>query len=150
MTGFRIGYACGPHEYIEAMMKIHQYTMLCAPILAQEAAICALEKGKLDMEDMRSVYRQRRDYIVKRFNDIGLPCVMPDGAFYVYPDISSTGMTSPDFARKLLQEERVAIVPGTAFSSDGDRYIRCVYAASMDEIETALDRIEKFVDRRRR
>ncbi len=149
MTGFRIGYACGPHEFIEAMMKIHQYTMLCAPILAQEAAICALEHGQKDREEMRAIYRQRRDFIVRRFNEIGLPCVMPQGAFYAYPEISSTGLSSPDFAKLLLQEERVAIVPGTAFSSDGASYIRCVYAASMEEIETALSRIEKFVARRR-
>ncbi len=147
MTGFRIGYACGPSDLIDAMMKIHQYSMLCASIMGQEAAKEALKNGRRDMESMKSAYLTRRNMIVKRLNNIGLPCVNPEGAFYVYPNISSTGLSSQEFATRLLKEERVAVVPGTAFSQEGEKHVRCAYAVSTSDLETALDRIKGFVER---
>ena len=147
MTGFRIGYACASHELIEAMMKIHQYSMLCASIIGQEAALEALKSGWTDMERMRQEYKTRRNVIVKRFNEMNLPCVMPEGAFYVFPNIQSTGLTSQEFAKRLLQEERVAVVPGTAFSAYGEGYIRCAYAVSLKDLKIAMNRISEFVQR---
>ena len=147
MTGFRIGYACASHELIEAMMKIHQYSMLCASIIGQEAALEALKSGWADMERMRQEYLTRRNVIVKRFNEINLPCVMPEGAFYVFPNIQSTGLTSQQFAQRLLKEEGVAVVPGTAFSAFGEGYIRCAYAVSLKDLKTAMARISDFVQR---
>ncbi|MCJ8332228.1 MAG: aminotransferase class I/II-fold pyridoxal phosphate-dependent enzyme [Lentisphaeria bacterium] len=147
MTGFRLGFACGPHDLIDAMMKIHQYTMLCAPINAQEAAIEALKNGKSDMLNMKEHYHQRRNVIVKRFNDMGLTCVMPEGAFYAYVNISSTGLNSEDFARQLLESQKVAVVPGTAFTSEGgENYIRCAYATSIETIEEAMRKIKIFLN----
>ncbi len=145
MTGFRIGYACGPHDMIEAMMKIHQYSMLCASIMGQEAALEALRRGRNDMESMRREYRIRRNVIVKRFNDIGLSCHLPEGAFYAFPDVSSTGLSGTEFATRLLQQEKVAVVPGPAFSRHADNHVRCSYAVSLDDIETATSRISRFV-----
>ncbi|MDD4539411.1 MAG: aminotransferase class I/II-fold pyridoxal phosphate-dependent enzyme [Lentisphaeria bacterium] len=145
MTGFRIGYACGPDDLIEAMMKIHQYSMLCASSIAQAAAIEALQNGQGPREDMRREYEQRRNVIVKRLNEIGLPCFMPRGAFYVFPRISSTGLDSATFAKRLLQEKHVAVVPGTAFGSCGEGFVRCSYATSLEEIEIAMTRIQEFV-----
>ncbi len=145
MTGFRIGYACGPEDLIDAMMKIHQYSMLCAAITAQRAAEEALISGTPDMERMKEEYRQRRNVIVKRMNEIGLPCMMPKGAFYVFPRIRDTGMKSMEFATRLLNEQKVAVVPGTAFGPCGEGYVRCSYASSMDEIIEATDKIEKFI-----
>lgn len=145
MTGFRIGYACGPSDLIEAMMKIHQYSMLCASSIAQAGALEALQHGEGPREEMRREYEQRRNVIVKRFNEIGLPCFMPRGAFYVFPRISSTGLDSSSFARRLLQEKRVAVVPGTAFGSCGEGFVRCSYATSLEEIELALSHIQDFV-----
>lgn len=145
MTGFRIGYACGPAQIIDAMMKIHQYSMLCAPITAQYAAEEALKNAIPDMQNMVEQYKARRNLIVSRFNEIGLPCVNPHGAFYVFPNIQSTGLSSQDFAEELLNRERVAVVPGSAFGACGEGYIRCSYATSMDEIRLAMDKIEHFV-----
>ena len=147
MTGYRIGYACGPKGLIDAMMKIHQYSMLCASIIGQEAAIEALKSGQSEMESMREEYLMRRNVIVENFNDLKLPCAMPEGAFYVFPNISSTGLSSDNFARRLLEEERVAVVPGTAFSQSGSNFIRCSYATSMEDIEKALSGIARFVSR---
>jgi aminotransferase len=147
MTGFRLGYACAPQPIIEAMMKIHQYAMLCAPIMSQNAAIEALENGHAAMIEMRNSYHQRRDFLVKRLNEIGLDCHTPGGAFYVFPDIRSTGLTSKEFAMRLLEEENVACVPGSAFGPSGEGFLRCCYATAFDDIRTATDRIERFVGR---
>ncbi len=145
MTGYRIGYACGPPDLIEAMMKIHQYSMLCASSIAQEAAVEALQNGRHDRELMRTEYEQRRNVIVKRLREMGLPCFMPRGAFYVFPRIADTGLSSREFATRLLSEKRVAVVPGTAFGPCGEGHVRCAYATAMDELETALERIREFV-----
>jgi aminotransferase len=146
MTGFRIGYACGPEEIISAMNKIHQYTILCAPIMAQEAAEEALKNGAEPMEKMRREYQQRRNFMVAGLNKIGLNCINPKGAFYLFPSIKSTGLSSKDFAMKLLEEQKVAVVPGTAFGACGEGYIRCCYATSYEELTEALKRIGIFVE----
>jgi aminotransferase len=145
MTGWRIGYACGPADIIEAMMKIHQYSMLCAPIMAQEAAFEALERGTRSMERMREEYRLRRNFIVSSLNEAGIPCHLPKGAFYVFPDIRGTGLSSRDFSLKLLETKNVAVVPGTAFGACGEGYVRCSYATAMDQIKIAVERISDFV-----
>lgn len=145
MTGWRIGYACGPADIIEAMMKIHQYSILCAPVMAQEAALEALERGQRSMERMREEYRLRRNLIVTSLNEAGIPCHLPKGAFYVFPDIRGTGMTSRDFALQLLEEKKVAVVPGTAFGPSGEGYVRCSYATALDQIKIAVSRISDFV-----
>ena len=145
MTGFRIGYACGPADLIDAMMKIHQYSMLCASITAQEAAEEALRNGKTEMARMRREYMERRNVIVGRLNKMGLKCFMPEGAFYAFPRISDTGLNSKDFATRLLMEHKVAVVPGTAFGACGEGYVRCAYAASMEHIVEAMDRMSAFV-----
>jgi len=145
MTGWRIGYACGPADIIEAMMKIHQYSILCAPVMAQEAALEALERGQRSMERMREEYRLRRNLIVTSLNEAGIPCHLPKGAFYVFPDIRDTGMTSKEFALKLLEEKKVAVVPGTAFGPSGEGYVRCSYATALDQIKVAMERIADFV-----
>ena len=145
MTGWRIGYAAAREEIIEAMMKIHQYTMLCAPIMAQKAAIEALRGGEPQVEEMVAEYDQRRRVIVEGFNSIGLACFEPRGAFYAFPSIKGTGLSSEDFAERLLLEGRVAVVPGDAFGECGEGYVRCCYATSMDEIEEALERMGRFV-----
>ena len=147
MTGFRLGYACAPQPIIEAMMKIHQYAMLCAPIMSQNAAIEALENGTPAMLEMRQSYHQRRDFLVRRLNEIGLECHLPGGAFYVFPDIRSTGLTSKEFAFKLLEQESVACVPGGAFGPSGEGFLRCCYATAFEDIRTATDCIERFVGR---
>jgi aminotransferase len=145
MTGWRIGYACGPADIIEAMMKIHQYSMLCASTMSQEAACEALERGQRSMERMKEEYRLRRNYIVSSFNDAGIPCHLPKGAFYVFPDIRGTGLTSKDFSLKLLDAKKVAVVPGTAFGPSGEGYVRCSYATGMDQIKLACQLIAEFV-----
>ena len=145
MTGWRIGYACGPSDIIEAMMKIHQYSIMCAPIMGQEAAIEALERGQRSVDRMREEYRLRRNYIVSSLNDAGIPCHLPEGAFYVFPDIRGTGMTSKDFSLRLLDEKKVAVVPGSAFGQGGEGYVRCSYATAMDQIKIAVGRISEFV-----
>ena len=150
MTGWRLGYACGHPEIISAMVKIHQYTMLCAPIMSQKAATEALRQGLIDnfdsVEKMKRAYNRRRRLIVKRFNDMGLECFEPEGAFYVFPSIKSTGLSSMDFCQALLKSKKVAVVPGTAFGACGEGFIRCSYASSVENINTALDRIEKFLE----
>ena len=145
MTGYRMGFACGPFELIDAMMKIHQYSMMCASIIAQEAALEALKHGQKEMLSMREEYRGRRDLIVKGFNDMGLPCRPPEGAFYAFPSIRPSGLKSMDFAMTLLNEQRVAVVPGTAFGPCGEGYVRCAFAASYDDIAEAVPRIKAFL-----
>ncbi|NMA43705.1 MAG: aminotransferase class I/II-fold pyridoxal phosphate-dependent enzyme [Oligosphaeraceae bacterium] len=145
MTGYRIAYALGNAAIIDAMMKIHQYSMLCASSIAQAAAIEALKHGASQREEMRQEYEQRRNLIVKRFNQMGLNCFMPRGAFYVFPRISASGMSSHEFATRLLHEKKVAVVPGTAFGSCGEGFVRCSYATSMQDIEIALQRIGEFI-----
>jgi aminotransferase len=147
MTGFRLGYACAPEPIIEAMMKIHQYSMLCAPIMSQNAALEALENGTPAMIEMRDSYHHRRDFLVRRLNEIGLDCHLPGGAFYVFPDVRSTGLSSMEFAMKLLEEESVACVPGGAFGPSGEGFLRCCYATAFEDIRTATDKIERFVGR---
>lgn len=145
MTGFRIGYACGPVELIEAMMKVHQYSMLCASIISQEAAIEALRNGQSATEEMRESYRIRRDFIVRSFNVMGLPCHLPRGAFYAFPSVQPTGLSSKEFAVRLLKEKSVACVPGNAFGPCGEGFLRCCYATAMDRIEIAVERMAEFV-----
>ncbi len=150
MTGFRLGYACAPPDLTEAMMKIHQYVMLCAPILSQEAALEALRDPERDIGPMRDEYRRRRNYFVKALNDAGVPCHRPGGAFYLFPEIRSLGLSSKDFALRLLEEESVAAVPGTAFGPEGEGFLRCAYATGFAEIREAAGRIARFADRLRR
>jgi aminotransferase len=145
MTGFRIGYACAPPALTEAMLRVHQYSMLCASIISQEAAVEALEHGAEDVVTMREQYRLRRNFIVKSFNEIGLPCHLPNGAFYAFPSIRETGLTSREFAIQLLEQQRVALVPGDAFGPGGEGYVRAGFCTSMTDIEKAVDRIAKFV-----
>jgi aminotransferase len=145
MTGWRIGYACGPADIVEAMMKIHQYSILCAPIMGQEAAVEALERGARSVERMKEEYRLRRNFIVSSLNEAGIPCHLPKGAFYVFPDIRCTGLTSKEFSLKLLEEKKVAVVPGTAFGPSGEGYVRCSYATAMDQIKQACQLISDFV-----
>jgi aminotransferase len=147
MTGWRIGYACGSPEIIEAMMKIHQYTMMCAPIMAQVAALEAIKNGYDDSEAMIEQYAQRRRVIVKGLNDAGLECPNPGGAFYVFPSVKGTGLTSDEFSERLLFEEKVAVVPGNAFGECGEGHIRCSYATSIEKIEIAIERIGRFVSK---
>ncbi|MDC0049361.1 aminotransferase class I/II-fold pyridoxal phosphate-dependent enzyme [Verrucomicrobia bacterium] len=145
MTGFRLGYSCAPPEITEAMMKIHQYSMLCAPITSQVAAIEALENGSKSVEKMRQDYKKRRDLIVREFNDMGLPCNLPGGAFYAFPDIRGRGLTSKEFASALLEKQNVAAVPGDAFGSSGEGFLRCCYAADVKLIKSALDGFRNFL-----
>ena len=145
MTGFRVGYACAPPPLTEAMMKVHQYAILCANTMAQDAAIEALESGANDVAMMRKEYEGRRNFIVRSFNDMGLPCFQPLGAFYVFPDIRSTGLTSREFSLGLLEKKQVACVPGTAFGPSGEGHIRCSYATSLAQIKIAMERIAEFV-----
>jgi len=145
MTGWRIGYACGPAALIEAMMKVHQYSMMCASILSQEAAIEALVRGEDAMKSMRDQYHRRRDFIVRRFNEIGLKCHLPRGSFYAFPDVSVTGLNEKDFAVGLLQTEKVAMVPGTAFGANGSGFCRACFATSYEQLIEASNRIERHV-----
>ena len=145
MTGWRIGYACGPAALIEAMMKVHQYSMLCASIISQEAAIEALVRGEDGMKKMRDQYHRRRDFIVRRFNEIGLKCHLPRGSFYAFPDVSATGLNEKDFAVGLLQTEKVAMVPGTAFGENGKGFCRACFATSYEQLIEASNRIERHV-----
>ena len=147
MTGWRLGYACGPADIIAAMVKIHQYTMLCAPTVSQFAAIEALQHCDDDVAAMRAEYDTRRRLIVSGFNDAGLCALMPEGAFYAFADIAATGMNSEQFCAELLAAEKVALVPGTAFGECGEGFIRACYAASIERIETALERVGRFVRR---
>ena len=149
MTGWRIGYAAAREEIIEAMMKIHQYTMMCAPTMAQMAALEALKGGDAQVEEMVAEYDQRRRVMVKGLNDIGLTCFEPKGAFYAFPSIKGTGLSSEEFAERLLIEDKVAVVPGSTFGQCGEGHIRCCYATSLEEIEEALERMARFVKRHR-
>jgi aminotransferase len=146
MTGFRLGYACGPAAVIEAMMKVHQYCMMCAPILSQIAGIEAMKHGSDDVLKMRDKYLQRRDFIVARFNELGLPCHSPRGAFYAFPRISGTGMKSMEFAQGLLREQQVAMVPGTAFGPSGEGFVRASFSTGYDLLIQAGERIARFMD----
>jgi len=145
MTGFRIGYACAPAPLTEAMMRVHQYAILCANTMAQDAAIEALESGDNDVAMMRKEYEARRNFIVRSFNDLGLPCFTPLGAFYVFPDIRSTGLTSREFSMGLLEKKKVACVSGTAFGASGEGHVRCSYATSLEKIKIAMARVAEFV-----
>ena len=150
MTGWRVGYAASTAEIIQAMSMIHQYTMLCAPIMGQMAAIEALKSGEEDIKQMVAEYDQRRRVMVKGLKDIGLACFEPKGAFYAFPSIKITGLSSEEFAEKLLLEEKVAVVPGSVFGKCGEGYVRCCYATSLSDIEEALRRMGRFVERYRR
>lgn len=147
MTGFRLGYACAPAELTEAMMKIHQYTMLCAPITAQEAALEALEHPEEDIAEMRSEYQRRRNFLHNSFNEMGLPCAKPAGAFYAFPSVGHLGLTSKAFALQFLDEEKVAMVPGTAFGPCGEGFVRAAYATGMDDLKEAMHRLQRFIKR---
>jgi aminotransferase len=149
MTGWRLGYACGPKEILEQMIKIHQYAIMCAPTNSQYAAIEALRNGDSDVDEMREAYNQRRRYLIHRFKEMKLECFEPYGSFYVFPSIKEFGMTSDEFATKFLEEEKVAVVPGTAFGDCGEGFLRISYAYSLDDLKLALDRLENFIKRLR-
>ncbi len=145
MTGWRLGYACAPHVILEQMLKIHQFAIMCAPTTSQYAAVSALKNGDKDVEEMRISYNQRRRFLVHTFRKMGLKCFEPFGAFYVFPSIKELGMTSDEFAMELLNREKVAVVPGTAFGDCGEGFLRISYAYSLDELKHATDRIARFV-----
>src|SRR5262245_2379918 len=145
MTGFRLGYACGPADLIEAMMKIHQYTMLCASSLSQKAAIEALARPESDIGEMVNEYRRRRNFVVAAFNDMKLECHQPLGAFYAFPSVGRFGLSSKDFCLKLLAAKKVAVVPGSAFGDCGEGFVRCAYATSMERLKEAMVRIAEFI-----
>ncbi len=147
MTGYRLGYACGPAELIDAMMKIHQYTMLCASSLAQKAAIEALTRPDIDVGEMVDEYRRRRNFLASSFKEMGLECHRPLGAFYAFPSVAKFKIPSREFALKFLHEERVAIVPGTAFGDCGEGFVRCAYATNLDNIKEAMVRLNRFIGR---
>ena len=150
MTGWRLGYACGPGNIIQQMTKIHQFAIMCAPTSSQYAAVEALKHGDQDVEMMRQSYDQRRRFLIKTFRDMGLHCFEPFGAFYIFPSIKNLGMTSDEFAAELLKEEKVAVVPGTAFGDCGEGFLRISYAYSLEELKEATGRIARFVERRKK
>ncbi len=150
MTGWRLGYVCGPREIIDQMTKIHQFAIMCAPTTSQYAAVDALRSGDADVAYMRDSYNQRRRFLMHEFARMGLPCFEPFGAFYVFPSIREFGMSSEEFAMRLLDEERVAVVPGTAFGDSGEGYVRISYAYSIEALKKALERVERFIARRRK
>jgi aminotransferase len=150
MTGWRIGYACGPAPLIDAMMKVHQYAMMCASIIAQEGALEALKHGWDNVLKMREQYHRRRDLIVRRCNEIGMKCHLPRGSFYAFPDVKPLGLTEKEFAVGLLQREKVAVVPGTAFGDGGIGHVRACFATGYDQIIEACDRMERFVNAARK
>lgn len=145
MTGWRLGYACGPEEIIQQMLKIHQFAIMCAPTTSQYAAVEAVNNGDADVAEMREEYNRRRRYLLHRFKEMGLECFEPFGAFYMFPSIKEFGMTSDEFATELLKAKKVAVVPGTAFGDCGEGFLRISYAYSMDALKEALGRIEEFV-----
>lgn len=147
MTGWRLGYACAPKVILQQMLKIHQFAIMCAPTTSQYAAVEALRNGDEDVAEMREAYDERRKYLVKAFNDIGMDCYEPQGAFYVFPCIKRFDMSSDEFALKLLEEEKVAVVPGTAFGDCGEGYLRVSYAYSLKNLKKAMERIERFAKR---
>ncbi len=150
MTGWRIGFVCGPKEIIAAMTKIHQYTIMCVSITSQMAACEALHSGRRPVEEMKREYKRRREFVIGRLNDLGLECVKPDGAFYAFASIKKTGLGALDFAQKLLRQEKVAVVPGPAFGKDFGGYVRISYASSYDFLKEAFNRIENFLKKNRR
>ena len=150
MTGWRLGYACAPQVILDQMLKIHQFAIMCAPTTSQYAAVEALRNGDADVEMMREAYNQRRRFLVHTFNKMGLKCFEPFGAFYVFPSIKSLGMSSDEFAVKLLEAEKVAVVPGTAFGDSGEGFLRISYAYSLEELKEATSRIERFVKKLRK
>ena len=145
MTGWRLGYCCGPREIIEQMVKIHQFAIMCAPTNSQYAAVTALRDCDEEVSKMREAYNQRRRYLMHAFQEMGLPCFEPFGAFYVFPCIKEFGMSSEEFATRLLEEERVAVVPGDAFGASGEGFIRISYAYSLENLKVALERLGRFV-----
>ena len=147
MTGWRLGYACGPEMIITQMIKIHQFAIMCAPTTSQYAAVEALKNGDGDVKEMRDEYNQRRRYLMHAFKEMGLPCFEPYGAFYVFPCIAEFGMTSDEFATRFLQEEKVAVVPGTAFGDCGEGFIRISYAYSLEKLKMAIGRLARFVEK---
>ena len=149
MTGWRLGYALAPAVIMEQMYKIHQFAIMSAPTLSQYAGVDALRNSEEDIAEMRDSYNQRRRYLVKRFKDLGIPCFEPFGAFYIFPNISQFGLTSEEFAMRLVEEERLAVVPGTAFGDSGEGFLRISYAYSIEDLKTALDRIEHFITKLR-
>jgi aminotransferase len=149
MTGWRVGYACAPAEIIEQMMKIHQYTVMCVPTAAQYAALEAMRNGEAEVQRMVGEYDKRRKRMYGRFNAMGLHCFEPRGAFYCFPNVTSTGLSDAEFCERLLNEEKVVVVPGNAFGERGVGHVRACYAASMEKIDEACDRIERFVGRQR-
>ncbi|WP_048092372.1 pyridoxal phosphate-dependent aminotransferase [Geoglobus acetivorans] len=145
MTGMRVGYAIAPYDILEGMVKIHQYSMLCAPVTAQVGALEALRNGEDELEMMRAEYIRRRNFFIKRLREM-FDVVMPDGAFYAFPDVSSTGLSGMEFAERLLMEKNVAVVPGDAFGECGANHVRCAYAVSMEKLRLAVDRMKEFVE----
>lgn len=150
MTGWRLGYACGPEHIIKQMTKIHQFAIMCAPTTSQYAAVEALKNGEDDVKAMRQEYNQRRRYLINAFKEMGLECFEPFGAFYVFPCIKEFGMTSEEFATKFLEEERVAAVPGSAFGDSGEGFLRISYAYSLENLKIAMERLKKFVEKLRK
>jgi aminotransferase len=146
MTGWRLGFVCAPEEITSAMLKIHQYAMMCASTMAQYAALEALKNCRSNVDEMVKSYRRRRNYIVQSFNEIGLTCHVPGGAFYAFPSIESTGLSSQEFAEQLLLKEGVAVVPGDVFGESGEGHIRCSYASSLEQLQEAIKRMKKFID----
>jgi aminotransferase len=145
MTGWRIGYVCASEKIVSLMTKIHQYTMLCAPIMSQMAAREALKSGERSLQEMKREYRRRRELVISGLNEMGLTCHKPQGAFYAFPSIKRSGLSSMDFAKGLLKKERVALVPGTAFGPSAEGYVRISYASSLSNIKEALARIKRFL-----
>ena len=150
MTGWRLGYACGPKEIISQMVKIHQFAIMCAPTTSQYAAVVALKNGDADVEEMRTAYNQRRRYLMHAFEEMGLECFEPYGAFYVFPCIKEFGMTSDEFATRFLEQEKVAVVPGTAFGACGEGYLRISYAYSLENLKIAMEKLKHFIDNLRK
>ena len=147
MTGWRLGYACAPKEIIKLMTKVHQFAIMCAPTTSQYAAIEALRNGDEDVAKMRKSYNQRRRFLLNAFKEMGIECFEPYGAFYVFPCIKKFGMTSNEFAERLLQEEKVAAIPGNAFGDSGEGYLRISYAYSLDNLKKAMERLKHFVEK---
>jgi len=145
MTGWRIGYACGPAPLVDAMMKVHQYSMMCASIIAQDAAVEALRNGADGVAHMREQYHRRRDLVIRRFNEMGLTCHSPRGSFYAFPNVAGVGMTEGEFSVGLLEKEKVAVVPGTAFGPGGRNHVRACFATGYEDLITACDRMERFI-----
>lgn len=150
MTGWRLGYACGPKEIIAQMTKIHQFAIMCAPTTSQYAAVDALKNGDADVANMRESYNQRRNYLMHSFREMGLPCFEPFGAFYVFPSIKEFGMTAEEFAFALLDEENLAVVPGSAFGESGEGFLRISYAYSLENLKIAMERIARFIEKLRK